>query len=94
VNKYQGNVPAATPAFTTLGVELNVAEAMGAPRLPATAESESFSWDNQRYESVFEQHTGITVGLLDHGICLGLTLFGLGSVAMSVVMAIFHMIPH
>jgi hypothetical protein len=56
-----------------------------------TVADDQFAWDNQRYESVFEAHTGIAPSLLDHGICLGLTLFGSGSVIAALVMAILHM---
>lgn len=69
---------------------------MSAQRPQPTTETvdDEFAWSNQRYGAVIEQHTGIAASLLDHGICLGLTLFGVGSVASALVMAVMQMMPH
>ncbi|BAC91325.1 hypothetical protein [Gloeobacter violaceus] len=50
------------------------------------ASDESFSWDNERYGAVVEQHTGVMAGMIDKLICLGLLLFGLASLPGVVMM--------
>lgn len=55
------------------------------------ASEEAFAWDNSRYESVIEQHTGMVISILDRSICFGLMAFGMLSLAGTIVMTLMHL---
>lgn len=52
---------------------------------------ESFVWDNSRYESMAEKHTGFTADMLDRLICIGLFLFGAASFGAAIVATVLHL---
>ncbi|AGY56618.1 hypothetical protein [Gloeobacter kilaueensis] len=58
---------------------------------PTSSTDETFTWDNDRFEAVVEQHTGAVVGLIDRLICFGLLLFGLASLPGIVMMFWMHL---
>ena len=54
------------------------------------ASEDSFAWDNSRYDSVIEQHTGMATSMLDRGICFGLMAFGMLSLMGTIAMTLMH----
>lgn len=58
----------------------------------ARTSDEAFVWNNDRYESVVEQRTGIVASWIDRIICFGLLLFGVGGLFGAVAMAWMHLL--